>query len=220
MDRVFEALASTPRRQILAYLNAGELTAGEIGARFDFSKPALSGHLRVLEQAGLIEREDGWLADALMRDRPAAALVAAEVAGFDALSDMPKAVTVFGSARLAEGTVVAAEMGTVGARIGGQLPVVVDDQRHTRRPAQRQQRVHLCAALRGIGALVAVLQPRRLRQHRRDACQQACGVDLVGREQIQAAWRGGTGIHRRGFRWRERDGTMRHHLHAARPIIR
>lgn len=57
MDRVFEALASTPRRQILAYLNAGELTAGEIGARFDFSKPALSGHLRVLEQAGLIERE-------------------------------------------------------------------------------------------------------------------------------------------------------------------
>ena len=57
MDRVFEALASTPRRQILAYLNAGELTAGEIGARFDFSKPALSGHLRVLEQAGLIVSE-------------------------------------------------------------------------------------------------------------------------------------------------------------------
>lgn len=57
MDRVFEALASTPRRQILAYLNAGELTAGEIGARFDFSKPALSGHLRILEQAGLIARE-------------------------------------------------------------------------------------------------------------------------------------------------------------------
>ena len=57
MDRVFEALASTPRRRILAYLNGGELTAGEIAARFDFSKPALSGHLRVLEDAGLIERE-------------------------------------------------------------------------------------------------------------------------------------------------------------------
>ena len=41
MDRIFEALASTPRRKILAYLNAGELTAGEIGERFDFSKPAL-----------------------------------------------------------------------------------------------------------------------------------------------------------------------------------
>lgn len=57
MDRVFAALASTPRRKILAYLNQGELTAGEIGDRFDFSKPALSGHLRILEDAGLIERE-------------------------------------------------------------------------------------------------------------------------------------------------------------------
>ena len=57
MDRIFEALASTPRRKILAYLNAGELTAGEIGERFDFSKPALSGHLRILEDAGLITRE-------------------------------------------------------------------------------------------------------------------------------------------------------------------
>jgi ArsR family transcriptional regulator, arsenate/arsenite/antimonite-responsive transcriptional repressor len=57
MDRVFAALASMPRRKILAYLNAGELTAGEIAERFDFSKPALSGHLRMLEDAGLIERE-------------------------------------------------------------------------------------------------------------------------------------------------------------------
>jgi len=57
MDRIFEALASTARRQILAYLTAGELTAGEIGERFDFSKPALSSHLRILEGAGLIERE-------------------------------------------------------------------------------------------------------------------------------------------------------------------
>jgi DNA-binding transcriptional ArsR family regulator len=57
MDRIFEALASTPRRKILAYLTEGELTAGEIGERFDFSKPALSGHLRILEDAGLISRE-------------------------------------------------------------------------------------------------------------------------------------------------------------------
>lgn len=57
MDRIFEALASAPRRKILAYLNEGELTAGEIGERFDFSKPALSGHLRILEDAGLITRE-------------------------------------------------------------------------------------------------------------------------------------------------------------------
>ena len=55
MDAVFEALASTPRRKILAYLNAGELSAGELAERFDFSKPALSNHLRILEQAGLVE---------------------------------------------------------------------------------------------------------------------------------------------------------------------
>jgi ArsR family transcriptional regulator, arsenate/arsenite/antimonite-responsive transcriptional repressor len=57
MDRVFEALSSTPRRRILAYLNGGELTAGEIATRFDFSKPALSAHLRILEEAGLVSRE-------------------------------------------------------------------------------------------------------------------------------------------------------------------
>lgn len=57
MDRIFEALASTARRQILAYLSAGELSAGELAERFDFSKPALSSHLCILEEAGLIERE-------------------------------------------------------------------------------------------------------------------------------------------------------------------
>lgn len=57
MDNVFQALASTPRRQILAYLDGGELTAGEIAERFDFSKPALSNHLKILEEAGLIARE-------------------------------------------------------------------------------------------------------------------------------------------------------------------
>jgi ArsR family transcriptional regulator, arsenate/arsenite/antimonite-responsive transcriptional repressor len=57
VDRVFAALASTARRKILAYLNATEMTAGEIAERFDFSKPALSGHLRILEDAGLVVRE-------------------------------------------------------------------------------------------------------------------------------------------------------------------
>ena len=57
MDRIFEALASSARRQILAYLSGGELSAGELDERFDFSKPALSSHLRILEEAGLIERE-------------------------------------------------------------------------------------------------------------------------------------------------------------------
>ena len=57
MDKVFSALASQPRRKILAYLSATSLTAGEIADRFEMSKPALSKHLSVLENAGLISRE-------------------------------------------------------------------------------------------------------------------------------------------------------------------
>ncbi|HVX56913.1 metalloregulator ArsR/SmtB family transcription factor [Fulvimonas soli] len=57
MDKVFEALASTARRKILAYLGGGEMSAGEIAERFEFSKPALSGHLRILEEAGLVARD-------------------------------------------------------------------------------------------------------------------------------------------------------------------
>ena len=57
MDRVFQALASAPRRSILHYLQQGEMSAGEIALRFAFSKPALSGHLRILENAGLIARD-------------------------------------------------------------------------------------------------------------------------------------------------------------------
>ncbi|HLQ13567.1 MAG TPA: metalloregulator ArsR/SmtB family transcription factor [Steroidobacteraceae bacterium] len=54
MNKVFEALASTPRRRILAYLSDAELTAGDIAARFEMSKPAISRHLAILESAGLI----------------------------------------------------------------------------------------------------------------------------------------------------------------------
>lgn len=54
-DTVFEALASTPRRKILAYLAEAELTAGEIAARFSMSKPSISKHLAILENAGLIK---------------------------------------------------------------------------------------------------------------------------------------------------------------------
>lgn len=57
MDKVFEALASRIRREILAYLQGGELTAGEIAQRFSISKPAVSTHLRVLESADLISRD-------------------------------------------------------------------------------------------------------------------------------------------------------------------
>lgn len=54
MQNVFEALASTPRRKIPAYLAEAELSAGEIAARFEMSKPAISKHLSILEGAGLI----------------------------------------------------------------------------------------------------------------------------------------------------------------------
>jgi len=52
--RTFEALASEPRLKILAYLSKATMTAGEISERFDMSKPSLSKHLSILENAGLI----------------------------------------------------------------------------------------------------------------------------------------------------------------------
>jgi DNA-binding transcriptional ArsR family regulator len=57
VDKVFAALASESRRQILAYLAGDELTAGEIAARFSMSKPAISKHLQLLEAAGLVTSE-------------------------------------------------------------------------------------------------------------------------------------------------------------------
>jgi DNA-binding transcriptional ArsR family regulator len=57
IDKVFEALSSTVRRKILAYLSVTDLTAGEIAERFNISKPSISKHLSILEGAGLIEGE-------------------------------------------------------------------------------------------------------------------------------------------------------------------
>lgn len=57
VNRIFEALASQPRREILAYLSARELSASEIASRFDMSAPAISRHLSVLENAGLVSSE-------------------------------------------------------------------------------------------------------------------------------------------------------------------
>ncbi len=54
---IFAALGSVPRRKILAYLSAADLTAGEIAARFSMSKPAISKHLQILENAGLVKAE-------------------------------------------------------------------------------------------------------------------------------------------------------------------
>src|ERR1700722_8536450 len=57
LDKVFESLSSTVRRKILAYLSATDLTAGEIAARFEISKPSVSKHLSILENAGLVRGE-------------------------------------------------------------------------------------------------------------------------------------------------------------------
>ena len=57
VDRIFEALASKPRREILAFLSEQELTAGDIGSRFSMSAPAISRHLSLLEAAGLVSSE-------------------------------------------------------------------------------------------------------------------------------------------------------------------
>lgn len=60
MDRLssaFSALADPTRRAILARLARGETHVGELGRPFRVSAPAISRHLRVLENAGLIERE-------------------------------------------------------------------------------------------------------------------------------------------------------------------
>ena len=57
IDRVFAALASTPRRRILAYVSESPLTAGAIAERFDMSQPAVSKHLAILEAAGLVWRK-------------------------------------------------------------------------------------------------------------------------------------------------------------------
>ncbi len=56
-QKIFDALASLPRRQILAFLAETELPAGDIAARFDMSAPAVSRHLSVLENAGLVASE-------------------------------------------------------------------------------------------------------------------------------------------------------------------
>jgi len=51
---VFEAIADPTRRRIIELVSAGELSAGTIAREFDVSRPAVSKHLRVLREAGLV----------------------------------------------------------------------------------------------------------------------------------------------------------------------
>jgi DNA-binding transcriptional ArsR family regulator len=53
-EAVFDALADPTRRRLLELLAAGERSAGELASRFSVSRPAVSRHLRVLREAGLV----------------------------------------------------------------------------------------------------------------------------------------------------------------------
>jgi DNA-binding transcriptional ArsR family regulator len=55
MEAALKAIAAPHRRQILSLVRDGELSAGEIAAQFDVTRPAVSQHLGVLKEAGLVE---------------------------------------------------------------------------------------------------------------------------------------------------------------------
>jgi DNA-binding transcriptional ArsR family regulator len=60
MEASLKAIAEPRRRQILRLVRDDELSAGEIAAQFDVTRPAISQHLNVLKEAGLVtERRNG-----------------------------------------------------------------------------------------------------------------------------------------------------------------
>ena len=84
--RVLDALADPVRRQIVELLAAGEMGAGEIAARFPVSRPAVSRHLRVLREAGLV-------ADEVRAQRRVYRLERAPLAALDAWLDRFRPLT-------------------------------------------------------------------------------------------------------------------------------
>ncbi|MBK6897493.1 MAG: winged helix-turn-helix transcriptional regulator [Alphaproteobacteria bacterium] len=76
LDAVFGALADPTRRAILSRLAAGEASVLELAEPFSMSQPAISKHLKVLERAGLIERNiDRQRRPARLKAEPMAAAV-------------------------------------------------------------------------------------------------------------------------------------------------
>jgi DNA-binding transcriptional ArsR family regulator len=60
MEAALRAIAEPRRRQILELVREHELSAGEIASQFDVTRPAISQHLGVLKEAGLVdERRNG-----------------------------------------------------------------------------------------------------------------------------------------------------------------
>ena len=78
LDATFRALADPTRRAILARLASGEAPVTELAKPFAMSQPAISKHLKVLEQAGLISRGQ----DAQRRPRRLEAQPLAEANGW------------------------------------------------------------------------------------------------------------------------------------------
>lgn len=73
VDDQLKALAEPRRRRILELVRDGELAAGEIAAHFEVTRPAISQHLTILKNAGLVaERREG--ARRLYRAEPAGLL--------------------------------------------------------------------------------------------------------------------------------------------------
>jgi DNA-binding transcriptional ArsR family regulator len=69
VEAALRAIAAPRRRQILTLVRDGELSAGEIAGHFDVTRPAVSQHLNVLKEAGLVsERRNGT--KRLYRARP------------------------------------------------------------------------------------------------------------------------------------------------------
>jgi DNA-binding transcriptional ArsR family regulator len=71
LDTIFSALSDRTRRRILTRLSDGAATVGELAAPFSMSLPAVSKHIRILEDAGLLRRErDGWYHHCRLQGQP------------------------------------------------------------------------------------------------------------------------------------------------------
>lgn len=70
-NAVFRAVADPTRREILSILRNGQRTVGEIAGNFRISRPAISKHLRLLHDAGLVDtRRDGTATRCSLDARP------------------------------------------------------------------------------------------------------------------------------------------------------
>jgi DNA-binding transcriptional ArsR family regulator len=101
METVLRAIAGPHRLEIVRLVRSEELTAGQIAAHFEVSRPAISQHLRLLRDAGLItERRQGTRR--FFRGQPetlAALLVDLELLVEDAAVVIPPSVEIILSSR-------------------------------------------------------------------------------------------------------------------------